>query len=300
VRSIKGRQQQAAIRNLAAVTTTDNVGSSWEINAAANDFQSMELLCSRDDLGVIRSEDAGGDGAPSMSYKLAGPVSLASRDDQQMVRVLQGTMKSRFYHVATPVLASYVYREAELVNGTPDDLLGGPVTSYLDGRFVGRAEIPTVARGQTLVVGFGADPQLRTRRELVSKTEGVQGGNREIAVKYALSVESYKEAPATVRIYDRLPHSSQAGDIRVTLKDPSVAMSDDKAYLRRERPKGILRWDVEVPPKAVGEGAKTVEYGYTVEYDRKFQLSSPTSTPEAAPALQMEFQELQRAKVLGL
>ena len=61
------------------------------------------------------------------------------------------------------MLTSYVYREAELANSSDQDLLAGPITVYLDGRFVGRGEIPTVA-GQTFVVGFGADPQLRARR----------------------------------------------------------------------------------------------------------------------------------------
>ena len=66
---------------------------------------------------------------------------------------------------------SYVYREAELANSSDKDLLAGPITVYLDGRFVGRGEIPTVARGQSFVVGFGADPQLRARRALCSRRQ---------------------------------------------------------------------------------------------------------------------------------
>ncbi|MGQ9589884.1 MAG: mucoidy inhibitor MuiA family protein [Planctomycetota bacterium] len=296
VRSIKDRQQQAEFMNRLATGGAQSVESSWEINAAANEYQSLELLLSREDLDALRSDEAAKEEAPSMSYALAGQVSLESRADQQVVRVFQGALKGNMYHVATPVLSSFVYREAEVANATPHDLLLGPVTAYLDGRFVGRTEIPTVARGQKFVVGFGADPQLRTRRELLSKTEGVQGGNKEITVKYALSVESYRDAPSAVRLFDRLPYSGRTGEIRVTLKDASVPLSEDRLYLRRERPRGILRWDVEVPAKAVGEAAKTVEYGYTVEYDRKFQLSSPVASPEAAPALRVEFEQLQRAR----
>ena len=80
-------------------------------------------------------------------YRLDGRVSLASRSDQQMVRILQNTFPSRSYHVATPILSSYVYREAKLTNSSSEDLLAGPMTVYLDGRFVGRGEISTVARG---------------------------------------------------------------------------------------------------------------------------------------------------------
>jgi uncharacterized protein (TIGR02231 family) len=301
VRSIKQRQAKAIVENRSALNLDQNLVSSWSANSAANDFQCMELLGGKEVLTTLRLEEPDAQDGPSLSYRLGVPVSLASRSDQQMVRILASGVKARFYHVATPVLSSYVYREAELTNSTQEDLLAGPVMAYLDGRFVGRAEIPTVTRGQTFVVGLGADPQLRTRREMLSKTEAVQGGNREYAIRIALAVESYRDAPATVRLLDRLPYSSQTGEIRVTLKDQGPPLSEDKLYVRRERPKGLLRWDIEVPAHAVGEGAKAVEYSYTMEVDRKFRLSTPTSAQggQAPAAMQQEFQELEKARRTG-
>ncbi len=156
----------------------------WNLNDVAYSFQQLELNGDATTLSVLRGDGSDEDEGPSLSYQLAGAVSLASRSDQQMVRIVQSDMKSRFYHVAVPVLTSYVYREAELMNSSDEDLLAGPITVYLDGRFVGRGEIPTVARGQTFVVGFGADPQLRARRELAEKKDDVQGGNRETKFEY--------------------------------------------------------------------------------------------------------------------
>ena len=143
-------------------------------------------------------------------------------------------------------------------------------------------------------VGFGADPQLKARRDLLSKTEGVQGGNREIALRIGLYVENFKDEAVRVRLLDRLPYTASAAQIRVTLKEPTETLSDDPLYQRRERTKGILRWDVEVAAKSTGEKARSVEYAYTAEFDRNFQLTAPGSTPR----LQEEFQELQmqRAK----
>jgi uncharacterized protein (TIGR02231 family) len=219
-------------------------------------------------------------------------VSLASRSDQQMVRIMHSDVESRFYHVAVPVLTSYVYREAELMNSSNEDLLAGPITVYLDGRFVGQGEIPTVARGQTFVVGFGADPQLRTRRELVDKQDGVQGGNRETRFSYRLVVENFRNEVTPVRVLDRLPHADNGEDIRVTLGESSDAISDDKLYQREERPMGLLRWDIEVPAKASAEDARLIEYRYAVEYDREYIVSLPASKQ----ALQEEFERLQRGR----
>jgi uncharacterized protein (TIGR02231 family) len=218
---------------------------------------------------------------------------LPSRTDQQMVRIMQTDFPSEFYHIATPVLTSYVYREAELTNNCPEDLLAGPITVYLDGRFVGRGEITTVARGQKFLVGFGADPQLRARRELADRKDDVQGGNRELEFSYRLVVENYKAVATPLRVMDRLPNADRKEDIRVSLGDMSDKLAEDKLYDRRERPHGILRWDIDVPASATGENARLINYTYTVEYDRNFQLNSPSAQQQ----MQQEFEQLERLRM---
>ena len=110
----------------------------WKMNLAGNQAQILELQADRDALRVLYSETAPDSQGPSISYALANPASIASRSDQQMVRITRMDLKSRFYHVATPVLSSYVYREAEMKNTAKTALLAGPVSVYLGGRFVGR------------------------------------------------------------------------------------------------------------------------------------------------------------------
>jgi hypothetical protein len=275
-----------------ATSTEESYSLSWNLNDVAGNFQQLELNGDATTLSVLRSEAPGERDGPSLSYKLGGSVSLANRTDQQMVRIMQTDMASQFYHVAVPVLTSYVYREAELMNASDEDLLAGPMTAYLDGRFVGKGEIPTVARGQKFVIGFGADPQLRTRRELVKKDDAVQGGNRETRFEYRLVVENFGSQPAPVRVVDRLPHSERGADIRVTLGEVSDAVSEDKLYQREERPMGLLRWDVEAAAGAAGETARLITYKYTVEYDRKYVVSLPSSKQ----TLQEEFERLQRER----
>jgi hypothetical protein len=262
----------------------------WSLNDVAYGLQQLELNCDFTTLNVLHNELPDDANGPSLSYRLGGAVSLASRSDQQMVRIMQTDVESQFYHVAVPVLTSYVYREAELLNTSNEDLLAGPITVYLDGRFVGQGEIPTVARGQTFVVGFGADPQLRTRRELADKQDGVQGGNRETRFEYRLVVENFTNDVTPVRVLDRLPHADNGEDIRVTLGETSDAISEDKLYQREERPMGLLRWDIAVPAKAAGVDARLIEYHYAVEYDRQYVVSLPASKQ----ALQEEFERMQR------
>ena len=100
-------------------------------------------------------------------------------------------------------------------------------------------------------------------------------------------IENYKDAALPVRVYDRLPHSERDAEVRITLEEKTDKLSKNAFYVRRERPMGILRWDIDVPAKAAGEDARVVEYEYQLEFDRKLALTSPTPGG-AAPAEELE------------
>jgi uncharacterized protein (TIGR02231 family) len=287
----KAQQMQVNEQLNSVIDFAAKTNANWTLNRFACTSQQMELVNPMEMLSTIIDETDIGD-APSLSYPLANSVSIASRSDQQMVRIYRGDLASEFYHVATPLLSSYVYREAEVANGSEFDFLAGPVTVYIDARFVGRAEIPTVAQGETFVLGFGSDAQLRARRELAEKTDGVQGGNKEVKMSYRLLIENYKTAPVKVRVFDRLPYSNRAGDIRISMSDPTVELSADPVYVRREKPKNILRWDVEVPAESSGENAFEIDYAFTLDYDRNYAIADASNDQTGI----QEFEKLERSR----
>jgi hypothetical protein len=286
------KQQLAFQAQNNAVNFDQAVQSSWGVNDAANDFFCAILTGDSALISALESKMATMVDQPSLSYSLRQPVSLTSRNSQQMLRITQSSLPGEFYNVATPALTSYVYRQAEFTNNSSEDFLNGPVTVYLDGKFVGRGEIATVARGQTFVVGFGADPQLRTRRELAKKEEGVSGGNRELRFEYRLVVENFRDSAAPIRLLDRTPKSEGNADIRVTLHPTADPLSSDRLYERVERPEGILRWDIDVEAGSTGEKARIVEFSYTVAHDRSFTLTVPGDRMQQ----QQEFEQLEKAR----
>jgi hypothetical protein len=192
-----------------------------------------------------------------------------------------------------------------LVNTEASDLLGGPATIYLDGRFVGRGEVPTVASGQTFVVGFGVDPQVRAYRSLSDRDDKPQGANRQLSLKYQLSLENFKEEPVALRLFDRVPYYSDETSIRIKLGEIKDKLSDDPLYMRTEKPKNILRWDLEIPGKSIGEKAKLIDYSFTVEMARTASITTGSTVAANAPgnanepALQQEFEQLQRLRQGG-
>lgn len=267
-----------------------NTDIAWSGNVLANRLQLLEL-CEPVDKLMQTMVTATPEQGLSISYTIEGEVSLQSRSDQQMTRVMQTEMDGGFYHVANPVLTPFVYREAEVVNTSGRDLLSGPVNVYLDGRFMGRTEMVGVTRDQTFVLGFGADPQLKASRQLVERKQEQQGGNTRISFEYRLAIENYGKQAAKVRVFDRLPNFANSADVKLTLDSGFDSLSKDSVYLRLDRPNGILRWDITSEAGATGEQATLVPYHYSLEFDKNYGLTS-----EVSEQLEQEFKLEQRQR----
>lgn len=265
------------------------VEGDWGLNTWANRLQMLDLTAGRDVLLAGGAPEAA-DEALSVNYDLPGSLTVASRSDQQMIQIASLKLQGEFYYLAVPMLTSYVYQQADIVNTSDVALLSGPVNSYVAGQFMGSGRIPMVAKGQRFTVGFGVDSQLRAARELADKADRIQGGNRELTFKYRLLIANYKDEKVQVRLMDRIPDPKGA-DVRVTLISPGEPLTQDKVYLRTIRRMGILRWQIDVPAKAAGATAKTLEYEFKMEFDRNMRVAEP-------PAQQVELQKEEFKKAL--
>jgi hypothetical protein len=245
-------------------------GDDKDLNRIADELQVLELLA-REARRDGRGEGPSLEQSLSVTYELPGRTSLPSRSDRQIIQVASLPMQATFYKLAIPVLTHYVYDEAEVVNSGGMVLLAGPVASYFEGQFVGHGHLPTVAAGQQFTIGFGIDSSLRAERELMDKTESVQGGNRMANFSYRLTIENFGEQAARVRLLDRLPVAKES-EVKLTVV--SVSQEPVKPVNEQtDRKTGLLRWDVEVAPRATAEAALAVDYAVRMEYDRNLSIA---------------------------
>jgi uncharacterized protein (TIGR02231 family) len=265
--AVQGRN--VAIKSQFVGKSTDEIASQ---NFRANDSAaSVQLIELSERLSELRLMDQGGDEDLSIRYELATPISVVSRRDAQMVPVLQHQSPADFYHVAVPILTTSVFREAELANATGRDLLGGQVNVFLDGEFKGRTEISSVARGRTFTLGFGVDGQVKARRTLVDRRDDVQGGNRQVSISAEIIIDNFKQEAVKIRLRERMPFMEDATNLRVSVGEMSQPLSANADYLRYEKPKGILRWDIEAPPGSLDKST-SLRYTYSLEFDKSLTL----------------------------
>ncbi len=223
------------------------------------------------------------DESVSVTYDLNGRLSLPSRADNQLIQIAALPMKPVFFKVAVPLLTNYVYDEAELINDSKLVLLAGSASAFIGQQFVGRGELPTVASGETFTAGFGIDASLRTERELVEKTDSVQGGNRVLSFTYQLQVENFGADAINIRLYDRLP-AAKENEIHVTAMPTTPELSKDPMYEKNEHKRGLLRWETSVPAKAIGAKAFALTYQFQLEFDRQMNIAQPAPLHALTPA----------------
>ena len=130
-----------------------------------------------------------------------------------------------------------------------------------------------VTIGQTFTAGFGVDSQIQVTREFKDKNIKTLLGNRVDENQYRIAVDNYYDRPVVLRLMDRLPWTED-GDLDIELTNASLPLSTNAEYVRTEKDKGILRWDLSLEPNTHGENATIVNYTFLMKYDNDMVIQN--------------------------
>jgi uncharacterized protein (TIGR02231 family) len=207
----------------------------------------------------------------SVMYRLPGRLTLPSKSDQQLVTIASIQCPAAFTFVAAPLLTDYVYLEGELTNTSDTILLPGSADTFRNGEFVGKGDIKLVTIGQKFTAGFGVDSQIQVTREFKDKKIETLWGNRMDEQQYRLEINNYKDKAVALRLMDRLPWTENES-LSIELTSNSHPLSTDAEYLRTQKDKGILRWDLDLKPETNGPKATVVNYTFLMKYDNDMTI----------------------------
>ncbi|MEM7253416.1 MAG: DUF4139 domain-containing protein [Pseudomonadota bacterium] len=204
------------------------------------------------------------------TFSLPIRVSVERTADAQTIAIGSHQLDAETYFVADPQRNESLTQMVKVTNSTAVPLEPGKVTLLRGNTFLGSTELPNVGPSESITLPFGVAWRMSTTRELISRDETVHGNRRRVLLRIRLSVNNRTDSEQQVRLFDRLPQA--APGVRSALASGAPTLSEDPHYQKSQREKGILRWDLAVPPS--GDTATTVEYEYEVEFDRSFHLVS--------------------------
>ena len=209
----------------------------------------------------------------SVMYKLPGKLTLPSKSDQQLVTIASLKTPAEFVFVAAPLLTDYVYLQADVTNNSDTILLPGKADMFRNSQFVGKGDMQLATIGQRFTIGFGVDSQIQVTREFKDKKTDSFLGNRIDENYYRLAIDNYYDKPVALRLIERLPWTENE-ELAIELTGNSHPLSTDAEYLRTEKDKGILRWDLELKPNTTGQNATIVNYAFTLKYDNDMAIQT--------------------------
>ena len=176
------------------------------------------------------------------TYIYGAPVDIRDGVEDLRLRLDGVEIAGAERAVAVPMLDETAYREFEGVNGA-EPILPGPVTLWAEGAVVGLSDLPLVAGGDTLRLGFGAIEGIRLKRLEPETMEGDRGlitktnERREVT---EISVENLTARDWDLRVIDRVPYSEQE-DLKISTKASPAASIEDFDDKR-----GVMAWDLLV------------------------------------------------------
>jgi hypothetical protein len=74
-----------------------------------------------------------------------------------------------------------------------------------------------------------------------------------------------------LRLLERIPYSENE-ELEISGFETNIGLSKDAEYVRKEKDRGILRWDLNLAAATAEEKATIVTYSYTMKYDNDMQI----------------------------
>ena len=202
------------------------------------------------------------EGQTSVLFNVSQPVDIPADGTRaaSVIAVEKVPVEAEF--VTVPKLSPRVYLKSEVSNRTVYPLLAGQVNVFNDNVFIGKSYLKTVAAGESFDLFFGADDQLKVKREVakVRKKAGLLGSNR-LSYGCTVQLENFKKRAVTVSLQDQLPLAGNA-EIKVSLDEAQPKPDETRAD-------GRVTWKVSLAP---GE-KKKVSYDIVIEYPKGRELA---------------------------
>jgi uncharacterized protein (TIGR02231 family) len=189
------------------------------------------------------------DGALAIAWRLPRPTAVPADGTPHRATVTTATLDARLDHVIAPALDPSAHLRATVVNTSGHALLAGPLSTFLDGAFVGTTHIEATAPGNELELALGVDDRVAVERELVERTphRALLGGKISAVERWRIEVRNGRPTQATMVVRERVPVSRHP--------DVQIVDVEIKPEPSERDELGRIEWTVPVEPGGTWEAS---------------------------------------------
>lgn len=193
----------------------------------------------------------------SISFPTIKQETIKADGKPYRTKVGSYSLKVKVAYSTIPRLSLSTYVTGKGKNTSPYPLLPGNASLFRQGCLLGKTSIGFIAPNEKAELYLGVDESIKAVRELdYHKSESSFFGKRKyLEFSYDIIIENFKEESVAVSVHDCVPVSQ---DSKIKTDIDEIAPVPDKVD------KGLLTWDISVPPG----GKKKIHYIFYIEYPK--------------------------------
>lgn len=180
----------------------------------------------------------------SVQFTLPAPADILGDGTPNRLVFAESKLPARLSYRTAPKLLPYVFRVADLVNGSGYPLIAGPIDVFRKGQFIARYALSETANGARFQLTFGLEDRFKVKRnviEEIARDKGWFGGTRRHRYVYRFEVTNYLDRQDEIELAEHIP-ISELDDIKVALAPettPGYKLNSDD---------GIVTWRLPLRP----------------------------------------------------
>ncbi len=196
----------------------------------------------------------------SVAFNIAGKWNIPSGQDPVQVDIMNRTLPVKLSYMTIPKLSPFAYLRGVFANSTDYPLLSGESEVFVDGDYVGKVNLKSIAPGEEVDLSLGIDEGIKVKHELVKKferTKGLLSKREEIEYQFKITLESFKSKPIALLIKDQMPRSLNEA---IAVEDVQI-LPEPKEW---NKDSGEFKWEMNLEPKKKTE----ITMQFVVSYPR--------------------------------
>ncbi|KAJ8700894.1 hypothetical protein PTI98_003874 [Pleurotus ostreatus] len=166
-------------------------------------------------------------GTLSATYQVPGLISIPSDSQNHSVTIIELTLGAEMSWITVPKVDKRVHLKAKVKNASEYSLLPGEASIYVDGSFISKSNIPSVAPQGSFDCSLGIDPSIQvTYHPLIKNASrtGFYTKSSKHSYNQRVTIANTKTQPVgNLKVLDRIPVSEDS-QITVKLLNPSLSL----------------------------------------------------------------------------
>ena len=199
-------------------------------------------------------------------FEVPGEVTIKTKGEQKKVTLSKLDLSPKLKAITVPKVQPIAFLSTNFKLPKTAQILGGSVSLYRDGIYIGKGWLPDLASGVEHNLGFGSDDSIQVKFSEIDRSKGETGilsTSKTDVRNFKITVKNLHDWKIPVTVMDQIPYSENE---KITVLQLPKTTKPTKTNVKDKR--GVMSWDFDL--KAGQE--KQIDLSYKVVWPNEEKI----------------------------